>query len=287
MKTLFLICFCTLFSFTSCATPLYLFDVRSKNYQELNQGVKDLDPDNIFILGESHYIKDIQKAQGQFIDQMVKTHSLESHFSVGWEFLNYPDQTKIDQHLDKYRNDEISLNDFFDRLFNENPGKHTFYSPLFENIKRHKGKFIATNAPREWKSVIVKEGLNSLSSDKIPANMERGSGEYFERFKEAMAGHGSSQQLENYFLAQSYTDAVMANSLIKEMQGETIFMVVGSFHSDYGHGLPFYLKKLTNKKVRHIRFVDFKGLSENERESFLKEHGKYGHRSDIYLIVNK
>ncbi|MCR9205433.1 MAG: ChaN family lipoprotein, partial [Halobacteriovoraceae bacterium] len=164
---------------------------------------------------------------------------------------------------------------------------HLYYASLFEKAKTFGGKMVATNAPRPWKSIIVKQGFGALSADRIPSNMERGSKEYLARFKTAIGGHGSPQQIENYFMAQSYTDAVMAKSLVDLSEGEVTFMIVGSFHSDFDHGLPTYLRKISNRPVQHIRILDFKGLSKGERADLLKADPQYGDKASLYLIINK
>jgi hypothetical protein len=61
---------------------------------------------------------------------------------------------------------------------------------------------------------------------------------------------------------------------------------VGHFHTDYDHGLPYYLKKLTNRPVVHVRMVDFKGLTVEEREKLLHGDATYGAVAPWILIVN-
>lgn len=287
MKKLSLLILFFVFSFSSCASPAFLYDVQSKTYSPLEEGVKTLDPQGFFILGETHYVEDVQKGQGQFIDAFVSFHGLENNFSVAWEFMDYPRQGDLENLFSSYSQGQLNLEDLLKDILGSEPGKHLYYAPLFESAKKFGGKMVATNAPRPWKSIIVKQGFGALSADKIPANMERGSKEYLERFKTAIGGHGTPQQIENYFMAQSYTDAVMAKSLVDSSEGAVTFMVVGSFHSDFDHGLPTYLRKLTNAPVQHVRILDFKGLSEAERAEALKADAQYGNKANLYLILNK
>jgi uncharacterized iron-regulated protein len=287
MKKLSLLILFFIFSFSSCASPAFLYDVKTGSYSTLEEGVKTLDPQGFYILGETHYVEDVQKGQGQFIEAFVGHHGLENNFSVAWEFMDYPRQADLENLFSSYVSDQLSLSDLMTDILGREPGKHMYYAPLFESAKKFGGKMVATNAPRSWKSIIVKQGFGALSADRVPSNMERGSKEYFERFKTAIGGHGTPQQIENYFMAQSYTDAVMARSMVDLSEGVVTFMAVGSFHSDFDHGLPAYLRKISNAPVKHVRILDFKGLSESERAELLKADSKYGDKASLYLIMNK
>lgn len=287
MKAISLLFLAFIFSFASCASPTYLYETASKEYVLLEEGVKQLDPQGIYILGETHYEVDVQKGQGEFIQAMVKEHGLQNNFSVAWEFMDFPRQSDLENNFAQYEQGQMTLEALLTDILGREPGKHMYYAPLFESAKLFGGKMVATNAPRDWKSIIVKSGFSALSADKVPANMERGSEAYLDRFKIAMGGHGTAEQIENYFMAQSYTDAWMAKSIADFSEGAVTFMVVGSFHSDYDHGLPTYLRKVTNQKVHTIRILDFKGLNQTERGELLKADPKFGDKASLYLIMNK
>jgi uncharacterized iron-regulated protein len=275
------------FSFSSCATKLELYDTSSETFYSLEDGVKELQDSGYLILGETHYQEDIQKAQGIFINQVVKEKGRDGDFTVAWEFLNYPDQQKLENALSLYRTRAISIEQVLEPFFGQNPGKHLLYRPLFDSAKNLNGHMVATNAPREWKRKIVEGGIANLDPKYVPANMERGPALYFERFETAMGGHAPSDKLENYFLAQSFTDAVMAKSLVDLSQGELNFMIVGHFHSDFDHGLPFYLKKLTAEQVTHVRMMDFTGLTLDQQKELLTPHTKYGAVAPWILVINR
>ena len=102
-----------------------------------------------------------------------------------------------------------------------------------------------------------------------------------------MGGHVNDEQLKAYYTAQCYTDSVMAFYLKSYAVAPLNFLVVGSFHSDYDHGLPTYLRKVTNQKVHTIRILDFKGLNQTERGELLKADPKFGDKASLYLIMNK
>lgn len=278
-----------LFSFlalgSSCAGSPVLYNSATQKSLPLEEGVKTLNPSGYYILGETHYQRNVQQVQGEFIEKFVLHHQLSGTFSVAWEFLDFPKQAELELEFKNYSSGALSLEDLLTKILGRAPGDHMLYAPLFEKARDFKGKMVATNAPRSWKSIIVQQGISALSSDKIPANMERGNANYLERFKVALGGHGTPDQIENYFMAQSYTDAVMATSLTNATEGSVTFMVVGSFHSDFDHGLPEYLGKLTNDEITHIRILDVSGLSKEEIREALKPDPKYGDRAPYFILL--
>ena len=263
------------------------YDSSSRKYLSFSEGVSGLPSSGFFILGETHYEQSIMNAQGAFIHEFVGAKSLRGNFSVGWEFLNFPDQGKLDASFSFYANGSLGLNELLSEFFPTSSAKHTVYAPLFEMAKKFDGRMVATNAPRDWKRVIVREGIDALSQDRIPFLMERGSSDYYNRFVAAIGGHGDPSVIENYFMAQSYTDAVMAQSLVDISGAQATIMITGHFHSDYGHGLPSYLLKGTSQNIEIIRIVDFKNLTQEEREEVIKEHPTYGAKASHFLIINK
>lgn len=274
------------FSLTSCASAPQLFETSTQKTYYLEAGIKQMPADGFVILGETHYQEDIQNAQGLFIEKAVQVHGLENNFTVAWEFLNYPDQSQLEEKYSLYKEGQLEILDLLRPFFGKNADQHLVYEPLFASAALFGGKMVATNAPRAWKSKIVQGGLQGLDPQYIPSNMERGPKEYFDRFKVVMGGHAPADKVENYFLAQSYADAVMAKSLVDLSEGNMTFMAVGHFHSDFDHGLQSYLRKLTNRPVVHVRLVDFKGLSEEERQEILKGDAQYGALAPWLLIVN-
>lgn len=279
--------FAFIFSLTSCATKLELYDTSSETFYSLEDGIKELNDSGYVVLGETHYQKDVQKAQGLFIDAMVQAKGRDGDFTVAWEFLNHPDQAELDNAMALYRTRAITIESVMEPFFGSNSNRHLMYRPLFESARNLNGKMVATNAPRAWKSKIVAGGLANLDPKLIPSNMERGPAEYFERFETAMGGHAPADKLENYFLAQSYTDAVMAKSLVDLSRGELKFMIVGHFHSDYDHGLQYYLKKLTAEEVTHVRMMDFGALTSEQQAESLRRHPKYGPVAPWILVINR
>ncbi len=274
------------FIFTSCAGATVFYNPQTGEKLPLKEAVKTLEASGIYVLGETHYVQEIQEAQGEFIKSFVKEHGLQEDFNVAWEFLDFPRQSIIEAEFEKWSQGLVSFDAMMKEAFGRNPGDNILYRPLFDAAKIYGGKIIATNAPREWKRKIVSDGFQALNADETPRGLRRGNDAYLERFIAAMGGHGDPATFENYFLAQSYTDAVMADQIEKN-HTSTSFMIVGHFHSDFGHGLPEYLRDLGAVKPVLIRMIDASGLSDSELTDALKPHVKYGEVADYFIIVGE
>jgi|GEM_PF-2223201 len=276
----------SLISLSSCASPTYkVYDTQSSKIYTFIDALPLLPREGFIILGETHYDLLIQNAEALLIRELTIHNNLIGDIAVSWEFLNYPSQEKLNQQMAQLSQGQLSNKEVVTNLFNGQPGKNLLYAPIFQVAADLNAPFVATNAPRSWKQKIVKGGITALSSDLVPAIYQRGSDEYYDRFIQAMGGHVPGN-IENYFLAQSYTDAVMAESLSNAPDKSLNFMIVGHFHSDFGHGLQSYLLRMTNKDIVHIRILNRTLMSENEKELVLKPHPKYGHSSRFIFLID-
>jgi uncharacterized iron-regulated protein len=266
------------------AKTVTLFDLREQKEVSFAQMGHDLDDDALILLGETHYEARVTTALGILIEEIVKLKKAQANYTVAWEFMNYPDQRKIEQSFGLYANEQQLFSDFLQTIFpGQKPQKNLVYQPIFDAAKKYNGKVLATNAPRTWKRIVVAEGIGSLESDQVPQGMQRGSQNYFDRFFSAVGGHGNPAVVEGYFMAQSYTDAVMAEQLVKGLNLQ--FMIVGYFHTDYGHGLPAYLNRLTKRQIVNVRVVDSTTINEEELLLLKGIHDGYGLVSDYLLLI--
>lgn len=276
----------SLFSLSSCAGPTYkIYDTQNSKTYLFKDGIPLLPNEGFIILGETHYDPLIQNAEAVIIREITNHNNLRGDIAISWEFLNYPDQGNLNLQMAQLESGQLSPEEVVTNLFNGKPGKNILYAPLFQAAVDLGAPFIATNAPRSWKQKIVKDGISALSDDLIPAIYQRGSDHYYDRFILAMGGHVPGN-VENYFLAQSYADAVMAESLSNAPEKTLNFMVVGHFHSDFNHGLQSYLKRKTNKDIKHIRLINRTLMSQEEKELVLKPHPKYGESSQFILLID-
>jgi uncharacterized iron-regulated protein len=130
------------------------------------------------------------------------------------------------------------------------------YRPIVEFARAHHLPVIASNVPRHIATDVSRTGMgvvDGLGPDRRLAARELpcpASGEYYERFLDAMGGHPPSgdpaapdiqQKNDRFYLAQCLKDETMAESIADTFQKgaaahATIVHVNGAFHSDYAQG---------------------------------------------------
>jgi uncharacterized iron-regulated protein len=274
----------TLFSMMNDAfAAVQIFDFNTRTYESLESLSQRLPSRAQYLLGEFHYNKKIQQAQADFISQMVQTHQSAKAFDVNWEFLNYKDHAKIQENFRLYSLNQITVAQFLNTF---NQGRGIAYQPILEVIKEFDGNLYGVNATRLIKKQIIKGGLGSISSNDIPPNMDMGSDLYFQLFKKAMGGHVNEEELKAYYLAQCYTDSVMSYHMTEFSTNPLSFLVVGSFHSDYGLGTAMALKKLGRHKVINLKFVDKAALSTDDLLQLLSPSRKLGKVADYLVLLD-
>lgn len=124
----------------------------------------------------------------------------------------------------------------------------TDYKPLVEFAKEHNLKFIATNVPRTYASLVYHKGFEGLDTlpevekqwfPKMPIKYDANLPGYVKMLS-MMAGHGG----ENLPKSQALKDATMANAIAKNYEnGKLFFHFNGSYHSNNFEGILWYLKQ--------------------------------------------
>ncbi len=185
--------------------------------------------------------------------------------------------------MDEYFSGLIKQNKFEDEMRMWKNYK-TDYKPLVEFAKEHGQKFIATNVPRRYASLVVKkslEGLMELSPEAkrylppLPIPFDTLNPAYKEMLHMDMGhgGMGGTMQL-NIVKAQAIKDATMAYFILKNRKKKIPFIhFEGDFHSKNYGGIYWYLKKSQPKlKVVTVSTVEADDLT--FKESY-KELGDY------------
>jgi uncharacterized iron-regulated protein len=152
--------------------------------------------------------------------------------------------------IDEYFNDLVKESSFENevRLW-KNYG--TDYKPLVSFAKKNNLKFVASNIPRRYASMVTSGGFESLQkvSDEgksyiaplpIPYDPELPC--YKDMLTMEMGPKGPSP--ENFPKAQAIKDATMANSIVNNLRpGSLLIHYNGSYHSDRYQGILWYLGK--------------------------------------------
>lgn len=119
----------------------------------------------------------------------------------------------------------------------------TDYRPLVEFARENNLRFVASNIPRRYASMINKKGMDALKALSPEARAMIGPlEEYFDAtvyadMKDKMGGHIPPNML-NIQMAQASKDATMAHfSVLNFNKGNLYFHLDGSYHSNNGRGI--------------------------------------------------
>lgn len=160
----------------------------------------------------------------------------------------------------------------------------TDYKPLVEFARLNGLKFIATNIPRRYASVVYSKGLQGLDSLDIqayqwivplPVSIDLTLKTYAS-LKEGMEGH------KNNFLpeSQAIKDATMSYFILKNLSDNAkIIHYNGAYHSDFYEGIYWFLKK--NKPELNILTVS--SVEQNDLSSLEEENLN---KADFIIVID-
>lgn len=248
----------------------------------LEEIAREVPPGGILILGENH---GVGLHRDQHLQVLQALRQAGHRVSVGLEFFPLASQTQVDQ----WRAGRLAEADFL-RQIGWGSLSFDFYrgQALFPDLASG-GKTLGLNASRDLTGRVAKVGLEGLTPEEtaqLPPGFQLGRASYRERFLEYMgAGHLPSPEVgERYFAAQSIWDDTMAwaaADFLKRAPAQTLVIVVGEFHVQYGGGLPDRLRARTPAPVFTLSQVDLKDLSPEEAREAVAPSVKYGPRADF------
>ncbi len=176
--------------------------------------------------------------------------------------------------LTEYINGIISESRFEDeaKLW---PNYQTDYKPLVEFAKNNHLKFVASNVPRRYASLVNAkgfEGLEELSDEAkaflppLPIDYDPDLNCYKSMLQmEGMAGHTSP----NLPKAQAIKDATMAHSILENWQkGKILIHFHGAYHSENFESIYWYLKKANPK----LNIVTIHSVEQNDNMELTEEN---------------
>jgi uncharacterized iron-regulated protein len=126
------------------------------------------------------------------------------------------------------------------------------YRPLVDVAKEHGLRFIATNIPRRYASLVAREGMKALErlSDEakrsiapLPIALDLSTPGYRQAMEIGRA-HGAHLDARNFVAAQAVKDATMAYFILKNRGPKDLFIHYnGDYHSKNYGGICWYLKR--------------------------------------------
>ncbi len=264
------------FSIYSQDKPAYqLFDSKGEKttYKKL---VKASEKSELVLFGEYHDNPISHWLQLALTKDLFQTKSLV----LGAEMIERDNQLQLDQYLEGKINQKAL--DTLARLWNN---YKTDYKPLVDFAKANQLKFIATNIPRRYASMVYRggfEALDTLSSEQkkwiapLPVKYDSSLSQY-QKMLEMAQGHGG----ENLPKAQAIKDATMAYSILENLKPNSIFIHYhGSYHSDFYEGIYWYIKQ----DQPTLKILTIATVSQSDLSSLEQEH--LG-RADFILVVDE
>lgn len=251
---------------------------------ELQEALRDVSPGSIVIIGENHGLKVHQQQQ---LEIMTTLRSLGHKVSVGMEFFTYTDQA----HVDGYLSGQVS-EEFFLKAISWGGLSFDFYreQTLFPDL-REGSRTLALNAPRALTGKVAKGGMDSLTEEDrrlLPPGFTLGRDTYKERFLKLMPHIPSPEAGMRYFTAQSIWDDTMAwqaSEFISRYPEQTLVIVVGEFHVQYGGGLPDRLRARSSAPLLTVSQVNTHGLSDEEIAKEVQVSKQEGPRADLLWLA--
>ena len=276
MQKVFFISLFSLVTFLGIAqdkSPYQLFDKNGKkvSYKKL---IKSAEKADVLLFGEHHNNSIVHWLQLELTKDLAEKKQLV----LGAEMLEADNQKQVNQYLSGEINQKQL--DSTARLWSN---YNTDYKPLVDFAKDKKLKFIATNIPRRYASMVFKndfQALDNLSEEEklwiaplpIPFDINLPG---YKAMMEMMAHAG-----EKMPKAQAIKDATMAHFILKNLVDNSLFLHYnGTYHSDNFEGISWYLKKSNpSLKIITISTVEQENISKLEKENYAK--------ADFILVID-
>jgi uncharacterized iron-regulated protein len=270
------------FVFTAFKTDkpaYYLFNKEGKNvrYEKM---VKEAEDADIVLFGESH---DDPISHWMELELTKDLYDLKKEKLVlGAEMFETDNQVILNEYLDSL----ISTSSFESeaRVW---PNYKTDYKPLVEFARKNHIKFVASNVPRRYASLVNSkgfEGLEGLSADAkvflppLPVKYDSELNCYKSMME--MEGMGS-HVTPNFPKAQAIKDATMAYFILKNWSpGKLLIHYHGSYHSENFESIYWYLKQANSD----LKIVTIHTVSQDDVSELTKENTG---RADFTICVDE
>lgn len=260
--------------------PAYILFSKEGHTVKYSKMLKDIQSADIVLFGESHdnpisHWLELELAKDLF--ELKK-----ENLVLGAEMFETDNQVILNEYLDSL----ISRTSFESeaRLW---PNYKTDYKPLLEFANKNQLKFIATNVPRRYASLVNKKGLEALEVlsteaktflPPLPIDYDSTLNCYISMMEmEGMGPHIT----ENFPKAQAIKDATMAHFMLKGWSaGKILLHFHGSYHSENFESIYLYLKN----ENPNLKIITLSTVSQEDVSKLTEENtGK----ADFTICVDK
>ena len=241
--------------------PAYKIYTGTGKKSDYNDIVKEAEKANVVFFGELHdnpvahwleleLTKDLYAAKGKDLILAAEMFETDNQLVIDEYFSDIIKEASFEKEVRLWKN------------------YLTDYKPLLSFAKQNGLKFVASNIPRRYASVVASggfEALKKLSADALkyiaplPIDYDPELPCYKDMLSmDSSIGGGMENKVnENLPKAQAIKDATMAKSIADARQeSQTVIHYNGSYHSDKYMGIIWYLKKYSpDVKVATITTV--------------------------------
>lgn len=227
--------------------PAYQLFKNNGKAADYNKMIKDLAESDMVFFGEYH---------NNPISHWLQLEMSKSFFEIkrdklffGAEMFENGNQLVLNEYLEGFYAEDKMLPEITQLWGNY----ITDYKPLVDFAKDNNLRFIATNIPRRYASMLSKKGMDALKelSPEALAMIGPDLETYFDptvkayaEMADKMGGHVPPNML-NIQIAQASKDATMAHFSLQNFNpGEFLFHFEGSYHSNYNQGIIWWINKI-------------------------------------------
>jgi uncharacterized iron-regulated protein len=207
----------------------------------MGQLLEKLASKRVVFVGESH---DRYEDHLNQLAVVKGLHDRGKDFAIGMEYFQQPFQP----HLDAYVAGEITEKELLRRTeyFERWRFDYRLYRPILRYAREHGIPLVALNLEREITEKVGDGGIESLSDEeraRIPADIDREDETYRRRVEAVFEHHPMAKEkdFEHFLEVQLLWDEGMAERAARYLQqhsDESMVILAGSGHLEYGQGIP-------------------------------------------------
>lgn len=252
--------------------PAYQLYNQKGKITKYDKMIKDLSESDMVFFGEYHTNPISHWLQFEMAKSFYESKGDKLFF--GAEMFENGNQLVLDEYLAGFYEEKKMIPEMTQMWGNYK----TDYKPLVEFAKENNLRFIATNIPRRYASMLNKKGMAALKelSPEALAMIGPDLEKYFDptvkayaEMADMMGGHVPPNML-NIQIAQASKDATMAHFSLKNFNsGDFMFHFEGSYHSNYNQGIIWWINKiqpgLTIKSVSTVMESEWDEMTDVEK----------------------
>lgn len=238
--------------------------------------MKALGQADVILFGEQH-----NSAIAHWMQLVVARElAAKGPLTLGAEMIEADDQATLDRYL-RGEIDQAAF-DTLARLWKNHASD---YAPLVDLAKEKGLRFIATNVPRRYASLVYKGGLGAL--DTLPEAEKKWTAPLPIAYDPELPGYtamldmGHGHSSPTMPMAQALKDATMAHFILDAFKPGTPFLHFnGTYHSDNYEGIGWYLKG----EWKGLRLVTIATVTQADARTLEAAHLN---TADFILVVDQ